>query len=142
MRITECGDTGARQEATRALQRSRFGAALQGVRYRWFSDRELVRRAGARDHTAFNVLRSRYRTQVDALKHGPRVDDDHDEAALRDTLVSAFRGVDSFAVCCTPGTWLYLNGLRAAFGRLGAAERAGSIKSAPHFKAREFITTI
>ena len=44
-------------------------------------------------------------------------------SALRDTLISAFEEIDAFGLRCTPGTWLYLHGLRAAFGRVNSAGR-------------------
>ena len=79
--------------------------------------------AGSRDRIAFKILVSRYRRQVRVLAEGPLADVDHAESALRDTLISAFREIDAFGLRCTPGTWLYLHGLRAAFGRVNAAGR-------------------
>lgn len=41
-------------------------------------------------------------------------------AARRESILTAFHDIDSFAVKCCPGTWLYLNGLRAAFAHMNA----------------------
>ena len=106
-------------------------AAFRGVRYQFLSDGDLVRRVELRDNVAFRTLLSRYRRQVRDLSLSPMADDDHGEVDLRDSLVSAFRGIDAFAARCTPGTWLYLHGLRSAFGRLNAAVRARAAEHPP-----------
>lgn len=107
----------------RARASSALGSALRTVRYKFHGDGELVRLAGARDRIAFKTLVARYRRQVHVLAEGPLADADHAESALRDTLISAFREIDAFGLRCTPGTWLYLHGLRAAFRRVNAAGR-------------------
>ncbi len=107
----------------RARASSVLGSAFRTVRYKFHGDGELVRLAGARDRLAFETLVARYRRRVRGLADGPMADVDHAESALRDNLISAFEEIDAFGVLCTPGTWLYLHGLRAAFGRVNAAGR-------------------
>lgn len=108
-----------------------WGSAFRNVRYKFHGDGELVRLAGARDRIAFQTLVARYRRQVHVLAEGPMASVDHAESALRDTLIAAFEEIDAFGERCTPGTWLYLHGLRAAFGRVDAAGRR-------HRRATEF----
>lgn len=111
----------SRPTLRRARGTSVLGSAIRAVRYKFHSDGELVRLAGTRDRVAFRTLVSRYRRQVRVLAEGPMADVDHAESALRDNLISAFGAIEEFGTRCTPGTWLYLHGLRAAFVRVNAA---------------------
>ena len=120
----------------RARASSMLGSALRTVRYKFHGDGELVRLAGARDRIAFKTLVARYRRQVRVLAEGPMAGVDHAESALRDTLISAFGEIDAFGARCTPGTWLYLHGLRAAFGRVNSASRRHRREREPADAAR------
>ena len=104
--------------------RAGLRAAMRAIGYRFLKDGDLVQRARARDHAAFEALAARYQRQIDqlALESSAFQDstfEDPDENALTESVLAAFRDIDSFAIRCRPGTWLYLHGLRAVFERLG-----------------------
>ena len=95
--------------------------ALRAMFFRFHEDRDLVRLARRGDPAAFLALSSRYRGRIRRVALERRGISDPEVKALRDIMLSAFRDLDSFAECCAPGTWLYLNGFSAAFALLREA---------------------
>ena len=122
MSMSDHGDDATGDGAIRHRVRSAIRVTFRNMHYRTLSDRELVRRAGLRNEAAFNTLSSRYAKRVHAVTLASLMRDNHPESALRDTVIEAFQEMDSFAMRCTQGTQLYRLGLRAAFGRLSAAD--------------------
>jgi len=94
---------------------ARLWRALRTTAYRIFSDETLVKRALARDQTAFDALVARYRNRLYAMALDSLGNEGEAGDALCEMVLSAFKDIDSFGENCTPGTWLYLHGLRAVF---------------------------
>jgi hypothetical protein len=111
---------------------------LRAMLFRFQDDRHLVRLARRGDQAAFQALASRYRGRLRGAALERRGIADPEVRALHDMVLSAFRDIDSFAECCAPGTWLYLNGFSAAFallreaaGRQSSALRVGIRQTSP-----------
>jgi hypothetical protein len=96
---------------------------LRARAFRIFGDEVLMRRARAGDATAFDALVSRHRTRLHALGLDSLEREGLSGDVLSDTVLTAFRNLDSLGEPCAPGTWLYLHGLRAVFRRVQAPER-------------------
>ena len=95
---------------------------LRARAFRIFSDEVLMRRARAGDPTAFDALVSRHRTRLRALGLDPLESEGLSGDVLSETVLTAFKNLDSLGEPCAPGTWLYLHGFRAVFRRVQAPE--------------------
>ena len=105
--------------AERANRSNPLRRMLRRLSYGLLKDEELVQRTRARDFAAFDALVARYRDRLYTLAVASLKDENEAILAMRDTVLSAFRDLDSFNDRCSPGTWLYLHGIRAVFARLG-----------------------
>jgi hypothetical protein len=92
--------------------------SLRATAFRIFSDETLVRRARARDQAAFDALVARYRTRLYSMALSSLGNEGEAQEALSETVLEAFKDLDSFGTKCAPGTWLYLHGFRAVFKRM------------------------
>jgi hypothetical protein len=117
--------------------RAGLWTALRASGYRIFSDAFLVRRAVTGDHAAFDALVARYRRRLYTLALESLRSEDKASDALRETVLSAFKDIDSFRARCSPGTWLYLHGIRAVLtsmsippGKYTFRSRMGADKAA------------
>src|SRR5512143_654729 len=108
------------QDTSQAGWRLSLGRALRTRAYWIFSDEALVLRARARDYRAFETLVSRYRDRLFTMALTSLGSQEKATEALSEAVLSAFRDIDSFDAKSTPGTWLYLHGLRAVFRRMNA----------------------
>ena len=97
--------------AERANRSNPLRRMLRRLSYGLLKDEELVQRTRARDFAAFDALVARYRDRLYTLAVASLKDENEAILAMRD--------LDSFNDRCSPGTWLYLHGIRAVFARLG-----------------------
>ena len=105
-----------------ALRRFRLNLseALRHVLYNGRGDEDLARLARAGDTAAFDALATRYHDRIYTLAMHALGDEAGAGEAVCETFVSAFHDLSSVGTGCTTGAWLYLHGLRAVLGRLGA----------------------
>src|SRR5512141_284801 len=96
-----------------------------------FSDETLARRARQGDHVAFEALVARYRGRLYAMAFSALGDEGEAVDARCETVVSAFRDIDSISAKWTPGTWLSLHGLRAVLRRMDMTPGRYTVESRP-----------
>ncbi len=110
---------------------ARLGRSLRIGTYGILSDERLVRRTRARDHWAFDALAARYRDRLYALALHSLGDEAAAGDALCETMISAFRDIDSIGPKCNPGTWFYLHGIRVVIRRMKVPPGRYTVESRP-----------
>jgi hypothetical protein len=118
-----------------AETRAGHGASLRSKLRTWaygiFSDEALMLRARARDHAAFDALVARHRDRLYTMALDFLGQEDRAGDVLCETVIAAFRDIDSYDAKCTPGTWLYSHAFRAVFGRLDLPPGKFTVDSRP-----------
>jgi RNA polymerase sigma-70 factor (ECF subfamily) len=104
--------------------RANLWRAIRTRAYGFFNDETLVRLASAKDHVAFEALVARHRNRLYTLALTSLGNEADAGDAVCEMVISAFKDIDLFGATCTPGTWLYLHGLRAVFRRLAPGKYA------------------
>ena len=88
---------------------------------RWLAghvtDETLVRRARAGDFRAFDTLVARHRDRLYGLALRSVRDEAEATEAVVETVLAAFRSLDSFSGTCSPAAWLQLHALRVLLNR-------------------------
>src|SRR4249919_1213392 len=81
-------------------------------------DAELVRRALARDDTAFRIIMERHNRRLYRIARGILRNDTEAEDAVQEAYVSAFTHLDGFRGDSSLATWLARITMNEALGRL------------------------
>jgi len=98
--------------------RAGLWGALRIRAYSILTDEALVRRARAKDHAAFDVFVARHRKRLYTLALTSLGNEEDAGDALCEVALAAFKSIDSRDPACTPGTWLYLQGLCTVLKRM------------------------
>ena len=117
--------------ATQDNWRAGLWRTLRTRAYGILSDETLILRARARDYMAFDALVARYRDRIYTMALGYLGSEDKTLDALGEMESSASRDIGSFEAKRSPGSWLYLHGLRAVFKRMNAPVGRYAIGSGP-----------
>lgn len=104
-----------------------YESVLHSAEFRLLSDEALVDLTRAGDNPAFDELVERYCASIYGLALSVLKNQDDAGDALCRAFLSARRDIDSIGEECSPGTWLYLHGLRAVFQTLSPARGRFSI---------------
>ncbi len=104
-----------------------YVSVLHPTEYRLFSDQALVDLTRAGNNTAFDELVERYCTCIYGFALSVLKNEDDAGDALCRAFLAARNDIHSVGGQCSPGTWLYLHGLRAVFQTLSPARGRYSI---------------
>lgn len=109
----------------------RLREAMNAIRYRNWSDHDILQMARSGDDEAFDAFAQRHRRGIYAMGLASLGSVEQATAVLCDAFVSAHRDLGSAAAEIRPVGWLYMHGVRAVLTRLGSGPAGYSIERRP-----------